>query len=101
MNVVSVSEGMLQAYCPACKMFHYIPVGLPDEKSNWYFNNNFKNPTLSPSILFRGYSESHESDVVCHSFIRYGKWRFLDDSSHSMAGKVVNIENKPKKRKAK
>jgi hypothetical protein len=64
--------------CPACNKTHAC-------NDTWEFNNDLENPTFSPSLLVR----SHPVEI-CHSFIRNGKWEFLSDCTHEMAGKTVD-----------
>ena len=92
MKLVKVTDGKLTAYCPACEIAHEVPVDA-SQPTSWAFNGDYENPTLSPSLLLRGYNEKREHDFVCHSFIEKGKWRFLDDYSHEMAGMVVDMQD--------
>ena len=57
--------------------------------SNANFNNNVNKPTVSPSIKI----ESHGGDkeTICHSFIRNGFIEYLNDCTHSLAGKKVEL----------
>jgi len=52
----------------------------------WTYNGDGENPTVSPSILL-----TRHDGHVCHSFITDGKIRFLDDCTHSLAGKTVEL----------
>lgn len=52
----------------------------------------YSNPfTMHPSLLI------HKTPVTpkCHSFIKNGRWEFLADSTHSLAGKDVPLEPLP------
>lgn len=87
----SETKYQIQFWCPGCDMIHSINDG-------WDFNNDFDNPTLSPSILAHGYSYKTKADFVCHSFIKNGMIRFLNDCTHQLAGQTVElpqIEGKP------
>jgi hypothetical protein len=73
-------------HCPACKEEHQLNEG-------WSFNGNVEKPTFSPSLLVqggRGWDESYQ-DFVCHSFIKDGKIQFLNDCSHELRGKTVEL----------
>ncbi len=74
------------AYCPGCEEYHAI-------YDNWQFNENYDNPTFSPSLRVCGYSEKLQADYTCHSFIRNGQWEFLGDCTHSKAGQVVPLRD--------
>ena len=69
-----------QIMCPGCNWIHAMSPSIHK------FNNDFENPTFSPSLL---------SDNIpgkrCHSFIENGKIRFLDDCDHSLKGQIVNL----------
>lgn len=60
--------------CPACKELHGI-------NHTWEFNEDYENPTITPSIRVRG----HDSE--CHTWITNGKVKFFSDCSHELAGK--------------
>jgi len=65
-----------------------LPVILKGSRANsgcWTWNGDTEKPTLRPSVL----TESHE--YRCHSWINDGKTQFLNDSSHELAGKTVDL----------
>lgn len=73
--------------CPGCKRSHTI-------NDKWDFNGDFEYPTIKPSVLFKGGRfDKNENwiDLRCHSFVTDGKIRFLNDCSHNLAGKTVNL----------
>lgn len=90
---------MLIFYCEGCQQHH----GVNDK---WDFNGDFEKPTFSPSILVRGTipitDEEYErimngekiepSPFVCHSFVRDGQIQYLNDCTHFLAGKTVELE---------
>lgn len=59
------------------------------EQNGWEWNGDVDKPTLSPSILTRAGSEQHP--IVCHSYVRNGMIEFLNDCTHSYAGKTVEL----------
>lgn len=71
--------------CPACGHAHSF-------NSNWTWNNDYDKPTLSPSVLVKGFGEDSKY-FVCHSFIRSGNIQFLGDCTHKLAGKNVPLED--------
>ena len=94
--------------CPGCNETHEIS----DKPGGWTFNGDFEKPTFSPSVLVKvgHYCEgqtqppncvncnSQETDdpwpwpcSICHSFVEDGKIRFLNDCSHDLAGKTVEL----------
>lgn len=78
--------------CPGCDLVHAIHVGdrIPG-KPTWDFNGNLEKPTFSPSLLVKYNWGDDEVAHVCHSFIRDGKWQFLNDCTHSLAGQTVPV----------
>lgn len=54
----------------------------------WSFNGDVDNPTFNPSLLNRD-NQGH----VCHLFVRNGKIEYLGDCTHSLAGKVIDMED--------
>ena len=70
-----------QFMCPACKITH-------EFNDKWWFNGDYEEPTVTPSILVEGYKfdENHNSvPFRCHSWITRGKIKFFADCSHEMA----------------
>ena len=74
----------LAALCPACKWEHEFT------KETWKFDGNFAGPTFWPSMLFNkdGY---YDPLPRCHSFLSEGRWQFLPDSTHELAGQTVDM----------
>lgn len=85
-------------FCPSCKQVHSFD-------GRWSFNGNQDKPTFKPSMLVN--KDVTKADVReyeldgkthryerhrCHSFVTDGKIRFLNDCTHSMAGKTVELE---------
>lgn len=100
-------------WCPGCKHPHHVTVKQSPGRTGpvWGWNGDEANPTFSPSILSRWFELSDEGnrmitekiplpegqtrypgkDMVCHVFVENGKIRFLDDCTHELAGKTVDI----------
>lgn len=68
--------------CPGCGFAH-----LFDHR--WAFNGDVDRPTFTPSLLVNANALAPELPV-CHLFMTDGKIRFLEDSTHSLAGQVVD-----------
>ena len=98
----------LTYWCPGCKIHHAINYGL----NRWGWNGNVDKPTFTPSIkIASGHfaSDFKPGDAcwctfnrdnpdkasfkcsVCHSFITNGKISFLSDSTHELAGQIVDM----------
>ncbi len=73
--------------CPGCNFPHSFRVaGIP---SPWIWNGDLDRATFSPSLLVR--FGDGPGDKRCHSYVRDGQIRFLDDCSHSLAGQTVKV----------
>ena len=70
-------------WCPGCDELHGIPVfGVA---GGWQFTGTLECPTYSPSQLTRG------GEHRCHTFIRGGQIQYLDDCTHHLKGKTVDM----------
>lgn len=92
------SDGKRQGllfYCPGCRSGHSIRTN-PD---GWGWNGCAEKPTFTPSVLvtYNGADAGVEDapPAVCHSFVTDGKIRFLDDSTHALAGQTVALPEWP------
>jgi hypothetical protein len=74
-------------FCPGCQHIHRIPIG--GEQQVWNWNGSYESPTFTPSI--RIYLSTEDKVHCCHSFVTDGRINFLIDSTHRLAGKVVEI----------
>lgn len=97
----------LHLWCPGCDELHAPslpgPAGYrPD--TCWEWDGNLELPTISPSILITGvqWAEGEAfhkpghlvpagGQIRCHSFVRGGRWEFLTDSTHHLAGQTVDM----------
>lgn len=81
-------------YCPGCKSHHAF-------YSSWYFNGDLEKPTVSPSILVHWVRTKNDESgkvipnsgeaMTCHSFITNGNIRYLNDCTHELAGKSIEL----------
>lgn len=87
-------------WCPGCKDTHVIPT--KRHERGWDWNGSETAPTFSPSLLVYGKRAEDDDqaaffgvavgDIImprCHSFIRDGRWEFLPDCEHDLAGQTV------------
>ncbi len=74
--------------CPGCGYLHIIPV---TGDGGWGFNRDLARPTFTPSILVRYDFEDQKPLGICHSFVRNGQIEFLNDCTHFLAGKTVDL----------
>ena len=68
--------------CPGCGYGHHFD-------SRWQFNGNLERPTFKPSLLVN--SSGAGPSPRCHSFVTDGRIRFLEDSTHELAGQTVEL----------
>ena len=61
-----------------------------DQHPSWSWNEDYECPTVSPSIRL-----IHTGNQVDHLFIRDGKIQYLNDCTHELAGKTVNMVDFP------
>ena len=62
-----------------------------DQHPSWSWNGDYECPTVSPSIRL-----IHTVNQVDHLFIRDGKIQYLNDCTHELAGKTVDMVDFPK-----
>jgi hypothetical protein len=81
----------LQLWCPGCESVHEVT-----RSWAWSFDADGV-VTISPSVLVT--QTFHESSGLpqrrCHSFVRAGRWEFLGDCTHELAGQTVPLPELP------
>jgi uncharacterized protein DUF6527 len=90
-----ISENLISIFCPACGYDHSVGVngrfvhGSDGKLNTWTWNGSLIKPTFSPSLLVN----KHEDGGYprCHSFVTDGYIRYLDDCTHGMKGKTVEL----------
>jgi hypothetical protein len=86
----------LMVVCPGCIEWggtglHMLPVsGDATKRPMWTWNGSLSSPTLSPSIMTH-----NGDDGICHSYLEEGVWRYLDDTTHSLAGQLIPAPDLP------
>lgn len=87
---------MCVVWCPGCKSHHTLPIER-DRKLSWVWDGNVQSPTFTPSLLRYGAKGPNWEILIprCHSFIKSGKWEFLADCDHELAGQTVNMVTLP------
>ena len=83
MKLRELEDGKLMFYCRGCGTNHYFD-------SRWTFNEDYEKPTFSPSLLVEIGHYPNPNDI-CHSFVTDGKMQYLNDCTHSLAGKTVEM----------
>lgn len=109
MKATRTSDNKLSFMCPGCNQRHTIGL-IGNNGPQWVWNGDKDKPTLSPSVLVRtghyvdgdtencwcAYNREHPDDVdfecvTCHSFVKDGMIQFLNDCTHSLSGKTVEL----------
>ncbi|MFV9651671.1 DUF6527 family protein [Pseudomonas citrulli] len=86
--LAQAEEDRLYFSCPGCDIAHGVSHG-NGPGPRWGWNGNVEAPTFTPSILVR-YTWS-DGPRVCHSFVTGGRIQFLDDCTHHLAGRTVDL----------
>lgn len=101
----SLEGGRIMFFCPGCKENHVIQVEPGTSVKPWGWNRDVERPTFTPSILVKGKRRITEDEyqrikngedvkipkLICHSFVTDGQIRFLNDSTHDLAGQTVEL----------
>ena len=74
-------------HCPGCNHAHMVTTDPATPGPRWGFNGDLLSPTFTPSLLC--YTDRPKDR--CHSFIENGRFRFLTDCGHHLAGQTVDI----------
>ncbi len=90
-SYVANQPNFLLVECPACDMAHGVNLDPTNGKPCWTWNGDKEKPTFHPSLLVTYPWGPERKEVVCHSFVRNGQWHYLNDCTHSMAGRVVDL----------
>ena len=112
-QLVTVTDGddryeAIQLWCPGCQYEredepgHYagglnmLPVvrggqGGDTPRPTWGWNGDLVAVTLTPSILTRSRRGEAQAEFACHSFLTNGRWHFLADCTHSLAGQTADM----------
>lgn len=99
---------MLAFFCPGCECSHWFQIG-QGPGPRWKYNGNGDKPTIRESILVRHPTwtppvtpENMEEwkrapwvqtkvESICHSYVTDGRIQFLDDCTHTLKGKTVDL----------
>lgn len=80
-------------WCPGCNRLHRFNVYGPNEVTGakWSWDKNAERPTFTPSLKI----SMNGGKDICHSFLQNGQWKFLNDCTHHLAGKTVDLPDLP------
>jgi len=78
--------------CPGCGHGHGLYISHPnDVGAQWTWDGNIEKPTVQPSIMSKW--DYGTGKKVCHMFVREGKIIFLNDCTHELRGKTVDMKD--------
>lgn len=84
---------LLSMWCPGCDEPHTVRV---DITGGWTHDGNYDAPTIAPSIRVSNIDADGNKSTQCHSFVRDGRWEFLNDCRHPLAGHTVPVPPWPR-----
>lgn len=88
--------GQLWHYCPACDDVHSVAIDEPYKTaSRWHFDGNVEMPSLSPSVKVT--KPIGDDSEVCHYFLKNGRFEYLLDCTHKLAGMRIPVVEIPEK----
>lgn len=102
MKLTTVIPGLYRFWCPGCDCAHTV------DKNVWTVD--VESTTIRPSILVHPHKTFIDHSLVgdalldpgnvtetfrCHSFVTGGRIEFLGDSTHSLAGRTVDLPEWP------
>lgn len=80
--------------CPGCGFLHDVRVG-SGQGPRWTWNGDVARPTISPSIRVTWTYGDPPVAHCCHSFVEWGRIRYLADCTHALAGQTVPLPEAP------
>ena len=78
-------------HCPACETAHRVDLGGPGQ--HWSADGTPDHPTFWPSIKVT--RPTMIEDEICHSFITIGRISYCADSTHKLAGQIIDMPDWP------
>ncbi len=86
MKIQKINDDYL-FWCPACKCGHMV------NDKIWRINSG--EVTITPSVL-SNVKGINPNKPICHIFVTKGKIQYLNDCTHNMAGKTIEMEDAEK-----
>ena len=77
-------------WCQGCNSYHGVYTDGAG-KPNWQFNGDEEKPTFKPSVLSTWTEGEQKIPKRCHIFVTDGKIQYLNDCTHELAGKTVDL----------
>lgn len=69
----------IEFVCPECNVIHVL-------NNQEKFDGNYDSPTVNDETVVRyyGWDEKNKEKIICHSTIKNGEIKFLEDCSHKL-----------------
>jgi hypothetical protein len=83
------SSGKYLFYCRGCQANHLIST-TPKNGTYHTLSGTLDKPTVRASVLIAG--DKNNGVLRCHAFITGGMIKYLDDCTHHLSGKTVQME---------
>ena len=78
--------------CPGCGRWHIVYVSEANSLgARWGWNQCMDKPTVTPSIMVKWNEGEERKKMICHSYVTDGQIRFLNDCTHELTGKTVDL----------
>lgn len=105
MKLNIMNSGFVAFYCQGCGFAHILNVSDSNDGPLWDFDGNNESPTFSPSVLVKhthpkGHTNTNPAPAdyngemvtdICHSFVKEGRIEYLNDCTHELAGKTLDM----------
>lgn len=92
-------KGVFYFFCPGCKEYHSLHTIQPNNNGTTFvITGTLQSPTVTPMIgrIIEKFNKSKHANNpahVCNSRITDGKIRYLENCSHALAGRIVDLPN--------
>lgn len=83
------NQELYEFYCPACGNSHFVQLKKNVGVACWDWKGDIEKPTFAPSLKVK--FNINGIKKVCHFFFRNGIIEYLEDCTHSKAGKKVEM----------
>jgi hypothetical protein len=99
MRMYAKDPGKYYFFCPGCAEYHSVSTTRPNANGTVFrISGTLQLPTVTPMInrsieKFNSSKHANNPAHVCNSFIVEGKIRFLENCTHALAGRQVDLPN--------
>lgn len=83
-------ENGIGYWCPGCDRLHVLWTSAGSGHPAWQWDGSLDRPTVVPSVIVKT-----DAGKVCHHFLTNGVLSYLGDSTHALAGRVLELPDLP------